>query len=113
MESGRRPGEGGYIMPANRRLLLVFMLGGIILLMGSKTGWTEEKPFIVGEKLEYQVFMKGLPVGEQILSILKKDTYQGQAVFHIRLHLRSYPLYAFLFSYQEISDLYLDAEQLT
>lgn len=69
--------------------------------------------FPVGETLYYQVFSKGLPIGEQILRIRGENTYEDRRVLEIEMSLRSYTAYALFFSYEEENLLYLDVHDLT
>ncbi len=70
-------------------------------------------PLVSGERLKYQVYVKGWLVGEQILSIIGESYYQEQPIIHIHMDLRSYAAYSLFFSYQESGDLFLDPETLT
>ena len=54
-----------------------------------------------------------MPVGEQSLAIIGRRDYQQEPVLHVQMQLKSYPAFAFLFSYQETADLYLDPKRLT
>ncbi|NLM37392.1 MAG: DUF3108 domain-containing protein [Firmicutes bacterium] len=92
---------------ARRRLGTVLFI--LLLLLGSSpAARNREKELTAGETLEYQVFVKGLPVGEQTLRIVGEKVYQDRPVLEIRMSMRSYPAFAFLFSYEEDNLLYLD-----
>jgi hypothetical protein len=99
------------VLIGSRFLTFVFWL--LILLSVSKPGLTSGCQLIPGERLEYQVYAKGLLIGEQTLSIIREISYQDQLILHIQMQLRSYPAYALFFSYRETADLYLDPEHLT
>ncbi|NLW55865.1 MAG: DUF3108 domain-containing protein [Firmicutes bacterium] len=95
------------------RLIVFTLFCLLILLLLSEPGFSRGSQLNPGERLEYQVFAKGLPVGEQSLTIIGWHDYQQEPVLHIRMQLTSYPALAFLFSYQETADLYLDPKNLT
>ncbi|HHT06285.1 MAG TPA: DUF3108 domain-containing protein [Hydrogenispora sp.] len=81
----------------------------LLVLLGSSPGaHSQEKQLPVGETLEYQVYAKGLPVGEQTLRIVGERVYQNRPVLEVRMSLKSYAALAFLFSYEEYNLLYLD-----
>ncbi|HHT49368.1 MAG TPA: DUF3108 domain-containing protein [Firmicutes bacterium] len=67
----------------------------------------------MGETLEYQVFTKGLPIGEQIFRLRREKVVQNRRVFEIEMSLRSYAAYALFYSYGEENLLHLDAQDLT
>ncbi|NLY90299.1 MAG: DUF3108 domain-containing protein [Firmicutes bacterium] len=71
------------------------------------------KEFSPGETLHYQVFTKGLPIGEQILRIRRENMFQARQVLEIEMSLRSYAAYALFYSYEEENLLYLDAQAFT
>ncbi len=84
-----------------------------ILLGCAQPALSQGKEFSVGETLRYQVFIKGLPIGEQILRIRRENTYQARRVLEIEMSLRSYAAYALFYTYGEQNLLYLDAQTLT
>ena len=99
---------------ANRKWVWPLFLGLILFLFYfSIPGLTEETQIVSGERLKYQVYVKGLPIGEQILSIIGETTFKDRSILCIHMDLRSYAAYSFLFSYQESGDLFLDAKTLT
>lgn len=91
----------------------VALLVLIILLGISPTVYSQGEGIVIGEVLEYQVFVKGLPVGEQTLRIVREQVYQDRPVLEVRMSMRSYPAFAFLYSYEEKDLLYLDVATLT
>lgn len=83
----------------------------VVLLAGRPAVYSQEqglKGLVVGETLGYQVFLKGLPVGEQTLRIVREKIYQDHPVLEVRMRMRSYAAFAFLFTYEEDNLLYLD-----
>ncbi|HHW12603.1 MAG TPA: DUF3108 domain-containing protein [Firmicutes bacterium] len=90
------------------RIRWAFLFILLLLLGSSPAVRNQEKELPVGETLEYQVFLKGLPVGEQTLRIVGEKVYQDRPVLEVQMRMRSYPAFAFLFSYEEDNLLYLD-----
>lgn len=89
---------------------------GLLLILLFSCLWPalcQGKGFSPGETLYYQVFAKGLPIGEQILRIRGENTYEARRVLEIEMSLRSYAAYALFFSYEEENLLYLDVQDLT
>ena len=80
----------------------------LLVLLGSSPGaHSQEKQLPVGETLEYQVYAKGLPVGEQTLRIVGERVYQNRPVLEVRMSLKSYAALAFFSPMRSIT-LYLD-----
>lgn len=94
-----------------RRGVVLLIL--LVLLGSSPATRSQAKELPVGETLEYQVFAKGLPVGEQTLRIARELVYQDRLVLEVRMNLKSYAAFAFLFSYEENTLLYLDVATRT
>ncbi len=84
-----------------------------VLLGSSPTTRSQEKTLPAGETLEYQVFVKGLPVGEQTLRLVGEKVYQDRPVLEVRMSIKSYAAFAFLFTYEENNLLYLDTATRT
>ncbi len=99
-------------MKAERGRFVVLILFCVLFFL-SEPGFSQDNLLKPGERLEYQVFTKGLPVGEQSLAIAGWREYQQEPVLHVQMQLKSYPAFSFLFSYQETADLYLDPQRLT
>ncbi|HBR33764.1 MAG TPA: hypothetical protein DD734_03960 [Firmicutes bacterium] len=94
-----------------RRRIVFFLF--LFILGCSRSILTQERGVQVGETLEYQVFIKGLPVGEQTLQIVGETFHGHRRVLEVRMRMKSYAAYALFFSYEENSLLYLDAQDIT
>lgn len=70
------------------------------------------KDVFTRESLYYRVFVKGIPIGEQVFRVTGEATYEGHPVYCIQTELRSYPAISLLFRYNEKGLLYLDKEGL-
>lgn len=101
-------------MKANGGRLITFTLFCVLMLLVlSEAGYSRGYLLSPGERLEYQVFAKGLPVGEQSLTIMRRSDYQKEPTLHIQMQLKSYAAFSLFFSYHETADLYLDPQSLT
>lgn len=87
--------------------LLFFLLFFIFPVCQGDTGKTA---FLHKEHLRYQVYIRGIPVGEQSLRIVGETVYEGFPVYHIKTTLRSYSVVSLFFRYREEGILYLDKE---
>lgn len=85
----------------------------VVLGVLSPAARSQEKGLVAGEVLEYQVFLRGLPVGDQTLRIVGEKRYQDRSVLEVRMRMKSYAAFALLFSYEEDTLLYLDLPTLT
>lgn len=97
-----------------RTLAVVGIWCGVFFpaLFSPGTAETAGKNSFTRESLYFRVFVKGIPVGEQILRVVGEDTYEGHPVYCIQTELRSYPALSLLFRYKEKGLLYLDKEGL-
>lgn len=91
----------------NRGKWLLFFLLFFIFPVGQ--GYTGKTAF-GKEHLRYQVYIRGIPVGEQSLQLVGETVYEGFPVYHIQITLRSYAAFSLFFRYREEGILYLDKE---
>jgi hypothetical protein len=96
-----------------RRRVAFFLLLFFFILNGRRSILTQGKGVQRKETLEYQVYAKGLPVGEQTLQIVGETFYNDRRVLEVRMRMRSYAAYALLFIYEEDCLLYMDAQDFT
>jgi len=100
-----------------KRLLFLVLLGFTVwipfCLLGTPSAMAQENHGLrVGERLEYGVSIKGIPVGEQVLTVKAETEYQGHPAYLIEMELRNYAAFSLFISFHEKDVLYLQKETL-
>src|SRR5690554_157083 len=94
-------------------VLLAFMIWIPLCLLETSTGFAQERLGLrVGERLEYGVSIKGIPVGKQVMTVKAETEYQNHPAYLIEMELRNYTAFSLLISFHEKDVLYLEKETL-
>ena len=100
-----------------KHLICICFLLGSIAVSGAATSLVESAnisptPLRVGEKLTYNISWKKLPAGKRTDWIAKRETLNGESVYHIRSEMKTRALFRF-YSFRNEQETYLNPSTLS
>ncbi|MGE5558976.1 MAG: DUF3108 domain-containing protein [Bacillota bacterium] len=98
--------------PLGRMLLLCLAFLVSMLPLHLKAQMESDIPFEAGENLNYNVYIKGIYCGSQVLSVIGREEWDGREVYHIQVKTDTASIVNMFLNYHEVLDLYLDAYEL-
>lgn len=95
------------------KLCFTFILAAFMWVQGSapvSRASGKSPPFLVGEKLRFQVRWAFIPAGEFVLEVLPMETIEGKRSYHFLLDVRTYPMVDIFYKVRARIEAFTDEE---